>query len=246
MVFDDIFLDDGSLMPGALDGENDLTPRLFLKSLQRAASAGRQSCQPKEKAVSLTVAAPTAASPPPKKATAEEVHAPRRVCAPQLRSDEADDSASTASEGSRSTAGDSSCGADPKGTKALRFPAKLVELLSEPTLADIIHWDPVQRAVVLVDQQRFVDNVVPKYFIAAQAKSLKSFHRQLNYYGFEVQRRVAGQAKTYVNRDLTITKLSDFHRLLRHRPKPNKRLRAPKPWAIEPPSTGLPAPLPNF
>lgn len=108
---------------------------------------------------------------------------------------------------------------DDEKRKAMRFPAKLVEILSDKSLSDVIRWEPDTRAVVLSDARRFVAEVVPKYFAAHQAKSLKTFHRQLNYYGFEVLRS-SHRGKTYVNRDPQVKSLDDFHRLFRHRSKP--------------------------
>lgn len=224
---DDFFLDDGSLFPMALDGESDLTPRLFLNSIKQAAvhtkKAHKHESRPSVQCSARTVLpalaaahirspiAPKAASAPPKVASGTErlSETSEPLSKPRDERAEADDAASTASEGSGE--GDK--------TKSMRFPAKLVDLLSDSSLADVIRWEPTSRAVILVDQRRFVAEVVPKYFVATPAKSLKSFHRQLNYYGFEVQRRASAHHKTYVNRDVTISTLDDFHRLLRHRPK---------------------------
>lgn len=246
---DDFFLDDGSLFPRALDGESDLTPRLFLNSIKLAAATTKKVqkhegrpvvecsartvlpalvaariCSPTNPknvppaALNTVSPAPTSVSPPPRVVSPAPTEVSPRVrhrvigepaSKPRDEKADADDAASTASEGSGE--GDK--------TKSMRFPAKLVELLSDSSLADVIRWEPSSRAVILVDQRRFVAEVVPKYFVATPAKSLKSFHRQLNYYGFEVQRRASAHHKTYVNRDVTVTTLDDFHRLLRHRPK---------------------------
>lgn len=106
----------------------------------------------------------------------------------------------------------------------LRFPDKLVRVIQN--YSHILNWEPTARAIVLLDRSAFETQVFPMYF--GGKTSLKSFHRQLNYYGFEVRKCSQGR-KIYINRDPTVTSLADFKRLVRLRPK-----HPPKPTMILP------------
>lgn len=99
--------------------------------------------------------------------------------------------------------------------RLLRFPDKLVRAVQNHS--HVLRWDPVACAIVLLDPKAFEEEVFPAFF--GGKSSLKSFHRQLNYYGFEVRKCSQGR-KVYINRDPTVTCLADFKRLVRRRPKP--------------------------
>lgn len=61
------------------------------------------------------------------------------------------------------------------------FPAKLHDILSRPDMSDVIAWLPHGRAWRIVDQNAFIDRVMPAYF--SQSK-IASFMRQVNGWGF--------------------------------------------------------------
>jgi len=61
------------------------------------------------------------------------------------------------------------------------FPTKLHSLLEENLFEDIISWQPHGRCFVVHKPDRFVKEVIPKYF---KQSKLESFRRQLNAYGF--------------------------------------------------------------
>ncbi|KAJ8604784.1 hypothetical protein CTAYLR_001044 [Chrysophaeum taylorii] len=190
----DDLLDDGPLFPGALDGEHDLTPRLFLMNVSEYCKAPLFNA-PKTRSSGWT----------------------REVL---FRGED---------------------------DEKKRFPEKLVELLSDPGLAEVIRWE--SKALVVLDARRFVNEIVPQYFSGTRTKSLKSFHRQLNYYGFEVQRGASISClKSYVHRDPTILHVHDLLRLTRYRPKrrrdaaPDRRLKMIR--STRP--TSLPCALPSF
>lgn len=67
----------------------------------------------------------------------------------------------------------------------LSFLEKLVKMLEEED-ADIVTWTPDGDAFVICDQQRFAQEVLPKYFRSAK---WNSFQRQLNLYNFYVHNK---------------------------------------------------------
>lgn len=62
------------------------------------------------------------------------------------------------------------------------FPARLHRILSNDEHSDVICWMPHGRAWKVLDRQRFIEEVVPKYFVC---KRFQSFTRQLNGWGFK-------------------------------------------------------------
>lgn len=101
-----------------------------------------------------------------------------------------------------------------------RFPGKLADVLSQPSLQHVCRWDSTHRAVVVLNFEVFCTQVLPTHFTL----NPKSFHRQLNYYGFEIHKpptSLGSQCKIWVNRDPTVTELKDVLRLRRYR-KPHK------------------------
>jgi len=64
------------------------------------------------------------------------------------------------------------------------FPKKLMRLLDDDPNPDIITWLPHGRAFVVLDTQRFLTELHSKYY-NAEAKSIKSFQRKLNMWGYK-------------------------------------------------------------
>lgn len=64
------------------------------------------------------------------------------------------------------------------------FPKKLMRLLDDEPNPDVITWLPHGRAFVVLDTQRFLTEIHSKYY-NAEAKSIKSFQRKLNMWGFK-------------------------------------------------------------
>mmetsp|Transcript_10317 Transcript_10317/g.21794 ORF Transcript_10317/g.21794 Transcript_10317/m.21794 type:complete len:393 (+) Transcript_10317:105-1283(+) len=62
------------------------------------------------------------------------------------------------------------------------FPARLHQILSEPTHSDVITWMPHGRAWKIIDKKRLVEEVLPGYYVC---KKYESFSRQLNGWGFK-------------------------------------------------------------
>jgi len=82
-------------------------------------------------------------------------------------------------------------GLDTKTVKALPvFLVKLLNMLEDESLDDIICWDESGSSFHILDSPAFCDEVLPKFF---KHKNLNSFVRQLNFYGF---RKLASVDKT--------------------------------------------------
>lgn len=100
-----------------------------------------------------------------------------------------------------------------------RFPGMIVNVLSKKENRSIVRWDPKYRAIIITDLKEFSDKILEAHFI-----KMRSFHRQLNYYGFEIHKAPAllrPCAKMFVNKDPSICQLSDIARLHRHKSRPN-------------------------
>ncbi|CAB9505930.1 Heat stress transcription factor [Seminavis robusta] len=72
----------------------------------------------------------------------------------------------------------------PRGGVLVPFPEKLYQMLnqiSKDGLDDVVSWQPHGRCFVVHQPERFVEEVMPRYF--SQTK-LTSFQRQVNLYGF--------------------------------------------------------------
>lgn len=76
-----------------------------------------------------------------------------------------------------------------KGTKQqippLKFPETLFLLLQEieeQGLEDVVSWQPDGRSFRVHKTERFVEEILPKYF---RCSKMKSFQRQLNFYKFQ-------------------------------------------------------------
>lgn len=61
------------------------------------------------------------------------------------------------------------------------FPQRLMEILSEPTNVDAITWLPHGKAFIIINRQKFANNVLPKYF---RKTKYTSFTRKLNRWNF--------------------------------------------------------------
>ncbi len=64
------------------------------------------------------------------------------------------------------------------------FPLRLhtmLDAVESEGLANIVSWQPHGRAFVVHDTQRFVHEIMPRFF---QQHKYSSFQRQLNLYGF--------------------------------------------------------------
>ena len=69
--------------------------------------------------------------------------------------------------------------------KSLVFPQVLYQLLEKSEqegFTSIVSWLPGNRGFKVHKREEFVSNVLPNYF---KQTKIKSFHRQLNIYGFE-------------------------------------------------------------
>lgn len=62
------------------------------------------------------------------------------------------------------------------------FPARLHRMLENEEHSDVITWMPHGRSWKVLDRRRFIDEVVPHYYVC---KKFESFTRQLNGWGFK-------------------------------------------------------------
>lgn len=113
-----------------------------------------------------------------------------------------------------------------KPANMAKFPKILCAIVSNPKNDRIIKWDYELRAVVIVDEKQFVETIMPKYFkrISSCQDPIKSFLRQLNYYGFQcvvmaATTRKGAKFRYFVNRDKSIAKPQDIKRVLRYVPR---------------------------
>lgn len=61
------------------------------------------------------------------------------------------------------------------------FPQRLMEILSEPSNADAITWLPHGEAFIIINRQKFSNQILPKYF---RKTKYTSFTRKLNRWNF--------------------------------------------------------------
>lgn len=112
-----------------------------------------------------------------------------------------------------------------------KFPNKLCSILSKKQYQSIIKWDDTLGGIVMLDKRRFIEEVMPRYFTSTVSAedSIKSFYRQLNYYGFESVKDPAvisapvAQARYFVNRDRSIACAADVCKVLRYTPRPTTK-----------------------
>lgn len=63
---------------------------------------------------------------------------------------------------------------------------KLMEILDNEDISDIISWLPHGRGFVILDKHRFADEILPNYFKVAK---FSSFNRRMNRWKFTLQRK---------------------------------------------------------
>lgn len=103
-------------------------------------------------------------------------------------------------------------------SQALPFIVKLYQILSTPACRPFIAWGPLKDTILVIDEDAFSKNVLPKYYKHA---NFGSFARQLNIYGF---RKVGdGEFKHELFRQSTPHLLCQIKR----RPSKKKVPRAP-------------------
>jgi len=67
------------------------------------------------------------------------------------------------------------------------FPQKLMDILSDSSLSDVVSWLPHGRSFVIIRPDMFTEHVLPKYMPPVDARSstkYPSFTRKLNRWGF--------------------------------------------------------------
>jgi hypothetical protein len=111
---------------------------------------------------------------------------------------------------------------------AWKFPKALAEMVTCD--ADVVSWNATARTLVIVDQERFKSDVMPRY----SNGSFHCFQRQLQYHGFYTAKSAAGAswpqgARVYVNRDTSIRAVADFERLVKRKAGAARLAAAPAP-----------------
>lgn len=112
-----------------------------------------------------------------------------------------------------------------------KFPNKLCSILLKKQYQSIIKWDDTLGGIVMLDKRRFIEEVMPRYFTSTVSAedSIKSFYRQLNYYGFESVKDPAvitvpiPHARYFINRDRSIACAADVCKVLRYTPRPTAK-----------------------
>ena len=74
----------------------------------------------------------------------------------------------------------------PTAANVAKFGAKVRAILRDPANSGTLAFDAESQVLVILNQQRLVDVVLPNFFSATNV--FKTFHRQLNHHGFKVQR----------------------------------------------------------
>ena len=86
-----------------------------------------------------------------------------------------------------------------KKPRAAPFPAKLFDMVSNHP--DILRWNDASRELVIADPHRLTTELMPRFFTVTTGTGLvKSFARQLNYYGFHRVGSPRGRAAARASR----------------------------------------------
>jgi hypothetical protein len=125
-----------------------------------------------------------------------------------------------------------------KKPRAAPFPAKLFEMVSRHE--DVVRWNPEDRELVVADPARLASELMPRYFTVTTGTGLvKSFARQLNYYGFHrvgsprgpggrAKQALDGGALVFANRDPRVETIGDLATLVRHEKPPARAVSTPR------------------
>lgn len=128
-----------------------------------------------------------------------------------------------------------------------KFPAKLRAILEDERFKSIIYWDDEAPGVVLRSPELIAAHVLPEFFNmqAVDSDVLKSFRRQLIYYGFTDVNYKKGATRgergvsVFVNRDATIRHVTDIDRVLRYTPERKRTAVVSEPSASDSDDDGL-------
>lgn len=117
-----------------------------------------------------------------------------------------------------------------KKPRAAPFPAKLFDMVSNHP--DILRWNDASRELVIADPHRLTTELMPRFFTVTTGTGLvKSFARQLNYYGFHrvgsprgpggrARQSLDGGALVFANRNPRVATVNDLASLVRHEKPP--------------------------
>eukprot|EP00578_Thalassiosira_sp_NH16_P003816 CAMPEP_0181140884 /NCGR_PEP_ID=MMETSP1071-20121207/35534_1 /TAXON_ID=35127 /ORGANISM="Thalassiosira sp., Strain NH16" /LENGTH=564 /DNA_ID=CAMNT_0023227849 /DNA_START=62 /DNA_END=1756 /DNA_ORIENTATION=+ len=90
----------------------------------------------------------------------------------------------------------------------ISFPLNLTRMLEaakEMGKEDIIHWSDDEKSFVIADIDKFLSEVLPKYFKSSENTKIRSFYRKLNRWGFSMSRK-------RVNNPKNVWSHPEFHR----------------------------------
>ena len=71
---------------------------------------------------------------------------------------------------------------DEKPKQLYKFISKLIEILENDEITNIISWSDDETVIEIYDEKKFIDQILPKYF---KHNSMSNFIRQLNMYNFK-------------------------------------------------------------
>eukprot|EP01083_Nonionella_stella_P065429 171423_1 len=111
------------------------------------------------------------------------------------------------------------------GPTASSFPLTLMEILDNEDISDIISWLPHSKGFVILDKDRFANEILPRYFKVAK---FSSFNRRMKRWKFNLQ-RTSRHETSYSHPQFIRHKISDC---LKMRPLPQnvvntKKMRNP-------------------
>lgn len=110
-----------------------------------------------------------------------------------------------------------------------KFPGKLHKILTTMEYKHIIAWDDTFSGIVVKDKDLFLKQIMPDHFNSSAPgdEAMKTFYRQLNYYGFQSVKDVRHDLKVkpiegaryFVNRDASIKSVHHVTQVLRYTPR---------------------------